>query len=83
MLSFLSRNPKRNSISMSKLVEAIGQVVIDLSVTCALMAVAGLPVFVAIKFGENVSLAIFTPVFLIILFAGNLRRNSNGRKCGK
>lgn len=66
-----------------QILQALKETAIDISVTCALMAVAGLPVFVAIEYGENTSLAIFTPVFLIILFAGNLRRNSNVRCSGK
>lgn len=65
------------------ILQALKEMAIDISMTCALMSAVGLPVFVAFKFGENVSLVIFTPIYILIMFAGNLRRNCNVRCSGK
>lgn len=66
---------------MNDIMDAIEEMLIDLGMVLLLMSIVAIPIWVAFEYGENVSLAIFTPIYILILFAGNLRRKRNVRKC--
>lgn len=59
---------------MIQIFKALKETLIDIGMLLVLIPIVVFPVWVALEFGENVSMVIFTPLYLIILFVSNLRR---------